>query len=377
MPFQIGIEHILIFCIFQTILIIVILFQKKYHQLPNLFLGVTFGMLLSIYSLYLLEHLGLFDNLNALKSLKRAVEQFPPPIIYMYMGLLVSGKSKSISVNKSYLFIPFLAALLAFLLILIQYFSIISEARSNQLLLLFMIVFSLSAGIGFLTFGYKLIQLIRSKMRNQNTFIQCILFLKEKRYRWVRLMGIIFFIHGTIFLVEFIYLIIVPHNRSPFLINTAFYITLGYVFLIYLIQNPTIIHFSNKTAGSLVLKKYEKSGLSEEEAKGIMQKMNDYMEKDKPFIESQLSLQDLSQKLGVPVHTISEVTNGLMGQNFFDYVNNYRIEEFKILALLPENKDVKILHLAFEVGFSSKTSFNIAFKKFSGETPSQFIKSIN
>lgn len=377
MPFQIGIEHILLFCIFQTILIIVILFQKKYHQLPNLFLGVTFGMLLSIYSLYLLEHLNLFDNFSSLKSLKRAVEQFPPPIIYIYMGLLINGKSKLGSVNKKNLIIPFIATLLAFILIVIQYYNVFSEARSNQLLLLFMTSFSLIAGFGYYTFGYKLIQLIRNKIRNQNSFFQCILFLKEKRYRWVRLMAIIFFIHGTIFLIEFTYLIIVPSNRSPFLINTAFYITLGYVFLIYLIQNPAIMHFSSKTAGSLVLKKYEKSGLSEEEAKDIMQRMNDYMEKDKPYIESQLSIQDLSQKLGLPVHTISEVTNGLMEQNFFDYVNNYRIEEFKILALLPKNKDVKILHLAFEVGFSSKTSFNIAFKKFTNKTPSQFIKRIN
>ena len=89
------------------------------------------------------------------------------------------------------------------------------------------------------------------------------------------------------------------------------------------------------------------------------------------------SINDLSDSTGIPVHSISEVTNGQMEQNFFDYTNNYRVEEFKHLAVDPNHKNVKILHLAFEAGFSSKTSFNQAFKKFTGDTPSNFIKGIN
>lgn len=190
-------------------------------------------------------------------------------------------------------------------------------------------------------------------------------------------MAIIFFLHGIIFLIEGIYLSINPDDPTPLLINVIFYITLGYIFTINLIQNPAIIHFSSKTAGNLVLKKYEKSGLNEDEAKSIMEKMNDIMESEKLYIESNLSIQDLSEKMALPLHTISEVTNGLMGQNFFDYVNNYRIEEFKRLAAQPNNREVKILHLAFDAGFSSKTSFNLAFKKFTGNTPSHYMKKIN
>ncbi len=189
-------------------------------------------------------------------------------------------------------------------------------------------------------------------------------------------MAIIFFAHGTIFLIEGVYLSIYPEINAPLLINTIFYITVGYVFSINLIQNPAIIHFSSKTAGSLVLKKYEKSGLTEEEAGKIMKKMNKLMEMKKPFLNSNLSIQDLSEALAIPIHTISEVTNGLMGQNFFDYLNNYRIEEFKRLAAQSKNEEIKILHLAFDAGFNSKTSFNLAFKKFAGETPSQYMKKI-
>ena len=53
------------------------------------------------------------------------------------------------------------------------------------------------------------------------------------------------------------------------------------------------------------------------------------------------------------------------------------IEEFKKLAAQPKNRDIKILHLAFDAGFSSKTSFNLAFKKFTGQTPSEYMKNIS
>ena len=74
----------------------------------------------------------------------------------------------------------------------------------------------------------------------------------------------------------------------------------------------------------------------------------------------------------LPGYIISEVLNGLLKQNFFDYINNYRIEEFKRLASMPENSKETNLSLAFVSGFNSKTAFNTAFKKFTGHTPSQF-----
>ena len=57
MPFEIKIEHVLIFCIVQTLLLIAILLQKRFHQIPNLFLGLIFGLLTSLYVIYLLEYL--------------------------------------------------------------------------------------------------------------------------------------------------------------------------------------------------------------------------------------------------------------------------------------------------------------------------------
>ncbi len=64
----------------------------------------------------------------------------------------------------------------------------------------------------------------------------------------------------------------------------------------------------------------------------------------------------------------------LLKQNFYEYVNNYRIEEFKRLLLEPKYENIKFLNIAFDVGFNSKSTFNTSFKKFTGKTPSEYKK---
>lgn len=376
MQLEIGIEHVLIFCIVQTLMVIAVLLQKRFHQIPNLFLSLIFGLLTSLYVIYLLEHLHFFDSLNNLKAYKRVMELIPPPLIYNYMWLLIHGEAKFRKGFEKHFLLTGIAFLLFFSLVIISFIPSFPLSISDQLYKFFNILGSVVVGIQFIVFGYKMIVLIQSKSKRNMSVFKCLFSISEKRYRWVRLMAIVFFIHGTIFIFEGLYLSINPSSNAPLFINTIFYITVGYLFTINLIQNPAIIHFSSKTSGSLVLKKYKKSGLTDKEAKSIMKKMNDFMESEKPFIDSKLSIQEFSAKLGLPVHAISEVTNGSMGQNFFDYLNNYRIEEFKRLATKSKKDEIIILHLAFDAGFSSKTSFNIAFKKFTGETPSQFVKKI-
>lgn len=376
MPINIGIEHILIFCTAQTIMLIAILLQKRFHQRPNLFLGMIFGLLTSFYILYLFEEIGLFDAYPSLKTLKRGVELLPPPLIYHYMWLLINGETRFRQGYKKHFILAAVIAVFLVGLNIVAIIPFVSLEINPKIYYLIIVVGSAVVGIQFIVFAYKMIQLIFEKSKSNNSIWKCLFSIRIKRYRWVRLMSIIFFLHGIIFLIEGAYLSFHPDDPTPLLINVIFYITVGYIFTISLIQNPAIIHFSSKTAGELALRKYEKSGLDETEALSIMKKMNSFMEKEKPFLNSNLSIQDLSDNISLPIHTISEVTNGLMGQNFFDYVNNYRVEEFKMLAELPENENIKILNLAFDAGFSSKTSFNIAFKKFTGITPSQYTKEI-
>jgi len=121
-------------------------------------------------------------------------------------------------------------------------------------------------------------------------------------------------------------------------------------------------------------RKYAKSGLNEESAKELHLRLTHLMVIEKLFTEPELTLADLSSRLGVHSNYLSQVINEMEGVNFYDYINSLRVDEFKRLALLPENQKYTLLALAFECGFNSKSAFNRCFKKATDLSPSEYVK---
>jgi AraC-like DNA-binding protein len=154
-------------------------------------------------------------------------------------------------------------------------------------------------------------------------------------------------------------------------IQIFFMIALQYLITWVIITMPVVIHFSDKRIGLAAFKKYEHSTLSSEEARLIAGKLNAHMEKSRPYQNPLYSVQDLSRDVQISYLEVAETLNGLLGQSFNDYINNYRIEEVKRLFKDPEYKKASILSIAFESGFNSKAAFYSSFKKFTGETPTQ------
>ncbi|HJW30394.1 MAG TPA: AraC family transcriptional regulator [Saprospiraceae bacterium] len=115
-----------------------------------------------------------------------------------------------------------------------------------------------------------------------------------------------------------------------------------------------------------------KTGLPSEKTTDIVARTLNLMEKDKLFQESELSLQDLADKLQQPAYIVSQAINDGLQKSFYDLVNGYRVEEAKRLLRNPENQNYKILSVGFEAGFNSKTTFNTVFKKFTGFSPSDY-----
>jgi len=118
--------------------------------------------------------------------------------------------------------------------------------------------------------------------------------------------------------------------------------------------------------------RYRKSGLSESVAEDIARQLIKLMDQEKPYLDTELTLRSLSDKLNVSPHNLSEVINTKLGQSFFDFVNRYRVEEFKKKLEYPELSNYNLLAIAMESGFNSKTSFNMIFKKYTQMTPSQY-----
>ena len=101
------------------------------------------------------------------------------------------------------------------------------------------------------------------------------------------------------------------------------------------------------------------------------------METDQPFLDGKLTLSQVAQNLGISNNHLSQVINENLGKNFYDFVNGYRVALVKEEIANPRKAHLTLLAIAYESGFSSKSSFNEVFKKFTGLTPSQYQKQLN
>ena len=100
------------------------------------------------------------------------------------------------------------------------------------------------------------------------------------------------------------------------------------------------------------------------------------METKKPFTDSNLKLNQLAQMVSTTPNHLSQVINEERQQNFFDFVNWYRIDEAKRLIMDASTQQSTLLSIAYDVGFNSKSAFNTSFKKHTQMTPTQFRKTL-
>jgi len=118
--------------------------------------------------------------------------------------------------------------------------------------------------------------------------------------------------------------------------------------------------------------RYVRSGLKSDKAATLKQELDRLMLTEKSYLDNDLNLRDLADRLGVFPHYLTQLLNEHYGQNFFDFVNSHRaLEVKKVLTERAKDRE-SILSIAFSCGFNSKATFNTAFKKHIGQTPRQF-----
>ena len=98
---------------------------------------------------------------------------------------------------------------------------------------------------------------------------------------------------------------------------------------------------------------------------------------EKPYLERELTIYDLSDQLKISRHILSEVINEHMGKNFYNLVNEYRVNEVKERMKGDDIRQLTILAIAYDSGFNSKSSFNTIFKEKTGQTPSEYLDQLN
>lgn len=105
-----------------------------------------------------------------------------------------------------------------------------------------------------------------------------------------------------------------------------------------------------------------------------LKKLTLFMEKEKPYLDFELTLQKLAFQTNIPERELSILINHHLGKHFFDFINEYRINYAKVILENPDKKDITVLEVLYQVGFNSKSSFYTAFKKNTNQTPTQFRK---
>lgn len=144
-------------------------------------------------------------------------------------------------------------------------------------------------------------------------------------------------------------------------------------------EDPRYAHFHKQLfpeellaeAPETVTKK--KALLDAEAAAMYKARLLDLMETEEPYLNPDLSLRSLAQQVDIHPNQLSWLLNDGFGKNFNEFINHYRVAEFKQLAKLPENANLTIMAIAYDCGFNSKTVFNTYFKKETGFTPKAFL----
>ncbi len=123
--------------------------------------------------------------------------------------------------------------------------------------------------------------------------------------------------------------------------------------------------------------KYRTNKVSPEECKRLFRLLEQEMKRNKPYRNPNLKVADLAVAIGTTSHSLSYLFNQYLEKNYYDYINEYRVEEFKSLILKDEYAKYTLTAMAELCGFSSRASFFRTFKKLAGITPNEYIKQVS
>jgi AraC-like DNA-binding protein len=120
--------------------------------------------------------------------------------------------------------------------------------------------------------------------------------------------------------------------------------------------------------------KYSSSLLSEEGNKQLYNNLLELMEQEKVYLNNKLTIDEVAKKINTNRSYLSQMINDNFKTNFNNFINEYRVKEAQRLLLENDANNYSIEGISLSVGFSSKSTFNSAFKKFTGIRPSEFIR---
>ncbi|KZS42590.1 hypothetical protein AWE51_03860 [Aquimarina aggregata] len=216
-----------------------------------------------------------------------------------------------------------------------------------------------------ITLAYVLIafRLINTKIKTLKNNLSDTTINYLRRFKLITyIFGLCIITHMSLFIIDYNYHIkIYKLEIYIHILNSLFLIVIAII----TIQQPERLLF--------VLQKNKVTKLKFSKKQVHLDELLDLMLNQKPYLNPELKLHDLASLMNAPSHTLSDQINKELGLNFYDFINQYRVNEFKKRVVLPEYKNLTLIAIAHDVGFNSKTSFNRIFKKHTSITPSEFL----
>jgi len=379
---QLIIDRILLIGAFQAFFLAALLIKKK-GKAPHDFLIGAWLIFLGIYvSVYSFSPAGFFLRNPWLINFYISLLLLNGPFLFLYVKSLIQTYFKPVREIFLHL-LPFFL----FNLYLIIFFSSedilkntgsINAATKIELPVTYLILLVITA----ISVPYYILWSINLLRKHRRIISNNFSSLEKRNLIWLRnltgILGIawtilvaIFFIHHVLLLFSDDFCI-----NGLFLTLSAFIILVGYFGL----HQPAIftsrdhippIDYSEENI------RYSGSLLKDEDVQKYLVSLADYMKTKKPYLDNQLTLYQLAEEVNILPHYLSRIINEHHHQNFFDFINFFRVDEFKNRLTDPHFKNFTLLAIAFDCGFNSKSSFNRFFKKVTGSTPSDYKNSLN
>jgi AraC-like DNA-binding protein len=375
------VSALLISGIIQGLLLILLLIQKEFNRIPNRILSVLVLIVVAHLGLIAIDVNGLFIQYPHLSRLSWLLPLCYGPLILLLTQSMVSVQFKFRPWYVFYflpfavylcLLMPYYAAGTDFKIAYLTDHARVQEADfgwMNHLTTYLHIFFTVAALVVFYSGRQKLSQFFSDSARINLSWLGQFLWLflgillfslftfYSKKYNWPYLSGIYpkHFILAVVFIYWIAYKLL--QEKVKFSLPE---------------QRVEPEPLPGQEEG--IQSKYSKTGLDAETASHIARSVEKLMISQRPYLNPALSISDLSEMLSLTKHQLSQVINAEFDMNFYEFVNNYRLQAFKKEAFNPDNSHLSILGIAFECGFNSKATFNQFFKKKEGMTPSEFLK---
>ena len=351
--------------IFQSLLLATVIFTNhKQRSFRNIILAcilVVFAIL--IFSIFTTS-IGIWQYFMSYHKpifLLRQTALILGPLVYFYI-LSVFNQRSNLSLADTLHFSPYL------------FFTIylIIRLRSINDFIIWdtPLTYFSSAFILIQNIGYLLLSILQVKSKNIR--LKEIFIVRSEPHKfWLGLFMVAFIILWILKLHVFLYWDIGKiHQICPSTNNMYFLVFFLLINLLWFVSlsNPEVLKQSRK---------YKNSSLDSEEKVIKTNLLLTYLNENKPFLNSEISLNLLSEDTGIAPKTLSQLINEYSNKNFNDFINSYRIEESKKLLRERNNSEKYISEILYSVGFNSRSSFYAAFKKNTGTTPGEYIRSLS